>query len=441
VKQTEQDKVSRDLEKVGQSPLDIQIWPADRPKPYAKNARTVSARAIDAVATSLKEFGWRQPIVVDGKDVIIAGHKRLLAAQKLGMTQVPVHVALGLTAAQCKAYRLMDNRSNQNSDWDTDLLREEMTELVGQLDLQLTGFEAAQLAEILNPPVAVGEDEPPPAPPNPVSLPGDLWILGKHRVFCGSAADPQAFAPLSEKSEVRLLWTDPPYGVEYEGKTKDALTIKGDDSKGLRDLLSAALANAAQVMAPGSPFYIAHASGPAGQDTWIAIPTAWRVHQDLAWVKDSMVLGHSDYHYRHEGILYGYAAGGGRPGRGNHLGTRWFGGNSQTSVFQFARPKRSTEHPTMKPTDLIAKCLSNSSERGDLVLDPFSGSGSTLMACEITDRVFFGIEIDPRYMDVIVTRWQGFSGRLATLSGDGRTFEEIRLARQAPVKAKKKGTA
>jgi DNA modification methylase len=418
--------------------LDVELWPVARPVPYPKNARTVTARAVDSVAASLKEFGWRQPIVCDAKDVIVAGHKRLLAAQKLGMTHVPVHVARGLTASQVKAYRLMDNRSNQNSEWDMELLAEEMAELVGKIDTSLTGFEMKQVAEMLQAQPTADPDDVP-APGADVAATGDLWILGGHRLLCGDSSSADALARACLTASVRLMWTDPPYGVDYEGKTKDALKIKGDGRTGLADLLRPAFANCGGVLAPSSPFYIAHGSGPIQLGVWASIPPTWRVHQQLAWVKDSMVLGHSDYHYRHEAILYGYTAGPGRPGRGDHDGTRWFGGDSQTSVLQFARPKRSEQHPTMKPTELIVKCLTNSSERGDSVLDPFLGSGSTLIACELTGRCCIGLEIDPKYVDVIVTRWQTFTGQRATLDGDGRTFEEINAARgQGPAASKKR---
>jgi site-specific DNA-methyltransferase (adenine-specific) len=397
--------------------LAIELWPIARPVPYPKNARTVTSRAVDSVAASLKEFGWRQPIVVDAKDVIVAGHKRLLAAQKLGMSEVPVHVALGLTAAQCKAYRLMDNRSSENSAWDMELLAEEMAELVGQIDVSLSGFEQTQIAELLAPPASTEIDEVPLTPPPPRAKTGDLWHLGAHQVLCGDSSKPEDVArfPLAT---ARLMWTDPPYGVEYVGKTKDALKIEGDGRAGLQALLTLAFANCGTILTPSSPFYIAHSGGPVQLAVWASVPTAWRVHQQLTWVKDSMVLGHSDYHYRHESILYGYTPGPGRPGRGKHEGSRWFGGDAQTSVLQFARPKRSEEHPTMKPVDLIVRCLTNSSERGDCVLDPFLGSGSSLIACELTGRVCMGIEIDPKYVDVIIARWELMSGKKATLDGD-----------------------
>jgi DNA modification methylase len=414
--------------------LHIELWPIARPVPYPKNARTVTSRAIDAVAASLKEFGWRQPIVVDAKGVIVAGHKRLLAAQKLGMTEVPVHVAAGLTDAQCKAYRLMDNRSNENSEWDMELLQAEMLELVGQIDVSLTGFEQGQIAELLRAESQGDPDAVPEMPGDAVSIAGDIWICGPHRVLCGDSSK-EIPAALCAPAAARLLWTDPPYGVDYTGKTKDALKIKNDGRQGLEALLVPALANCAALLAPSSPFYIAHPAGPAQKVFWTSIPADWRVHQQLAWVKDSMVLGHSDYHYRHEGILYGYTAGVGRPGRGKHEGTRWFGSNAQTSVLEFARPKRSEEHPTMKPVDLIIRCLNNSSETGDIILDPFLGSGSTLIACDLTGRVCFGIELDPQYVDVIVARWEQMSGQKATLDGSGHTLDEVR-AERAPKKAK-----
>jgi DNA modification methylase len=210
------------------------------------------------------------------------------------------------------------------------------------------------------------------------------------------------------------LWTDPPYGVEYEGKTKAKLRIQNDGAADLPALLGAAFAAADGVMASSARFYIAAPAGPRGTDFRLAVArTGWTFHQALAWVKHSMVLGHSDYHYRHEDILYGWKKGEGRIGRGDHAGTRWYGDNAQTSVLEIDRPTRSEDHPTMKPVALVAHCLGNSTKRGQHVLDPFMGSGTTLLACETLGRVAHGVEIDPRYCDVIITRWERATGLTA----------------------------
>lgn len=207
-----------------------------------------------------------------------------------------------------------------------------------------------------------------------------------------------------------IVWTDPPYGVGYVGKTRDSLTIRNDDA-GADALVRDAFEGALGATSPSAPFYCASPAGPAALTFWLAIVAAgWRIHQELVWVKDVFVLGHSDYHYAHEPILYGYAPGEGRPGRGKHEGSTWRGDNAQSSVLAFPRPKRSTEHPTMKPVDLVSHCLANSTRPGGTVLDPFAGSGSTLIAAEQLGLACLAMEIDPRYAQVIIERWQAFTG-------------------------------
>jgi DNA modification methylase len=217
--------------------------------------------------------------------------------------------------------------------------------------------------------------------------------------------------------------------VKYVGKTPDKLRIQGDGA-GAANLLYDALKAAEPHISDRSPFYIAHPAGALYVAFGVAVNAAgWQIHQSLVWVKDSMVLGHSDYHYRHEPILYGYTPGEGRAGRGQHRGSRWYGDNAQTSVIEVPRPKRSAEHPTMKPVELILRCIRNSCPRSAILLDPFLGSGSTLAAAEVSDRTCYGTEIDPKYVDVVVLRWQALNGQEATLHGDGRTFAEIKAER------------
>lgn len=210
------------------------------------------------------------------------------------------------------------------------------------------------------------------------------------------------------------MWTDPPYGVSYKGKTKDALTIDNDEKEGLAELLAVAFGCANGVLDAGAPFYIAHPAGALSLVFGRAIQeVGWKIHQTLVWVKDSMVLGHADYHYKHEPIYYGWTSGPGRSGRGNHEGTRWHGDHSQVSVFEVPRPKASPDHPIGKPVDLVIPMILNSSARGDVVYDPFLGSGTTIIAAEMKRRVCYGLEIDPRYCDVIVTRYENFTGKKA----------------------------
>lgn len=234
---------------------------------------------------------------------------------------------------------------------------------------------------------------------------GQVWEIGKHRLACGDSTDAATVDELMHGEKAACMWTDPPYGVEYVGKTKDALTIQNDGADGLPALLAGAFANAGRVLAEGAPFYIAHPAG-AQQLVFLLAVTGlgWQIHEQLVWVKDSMVLGHSDYHYKHEPILYGWLPGPGRSGRGDHEGSRWYGNNAQVSVFDIPRPKRSEEHPTMKPPELVEAMLQNSTRRGELVYEPFCGSGTTIVACERLGRGCRAVEIDPAYIAVTLQR-------------------------------------
>lgn len=397
-------------------------------KPYPKNPRN-NAEAIDKVAASLKEFGWRQPIVVDEHMVVIAGHTRLEAAKALGMEKVPVHVALGLTKAQIRAYRLADNKTGEIAEWDDELLSAELAALDrDEYNLELTGFDAGELGALLHPRGGILDgadvDDALALPSKPVTSAGDVITLGKHRLVCGDATKPADIDRLMAGAKAELLWTDPPYGVNYVGGTKAKLTIQNDSGAGLPELLKSAFTCLSPSLAPSARIYCASPAGPRGVDFRIAFLAAgWKFHQSLVWAKNALVLGHSDYHYRHEDVLfgtkehddllYGWAPGVGRPGRGRHAGTKWFGDNAQSTVLEYDKPPRSAEHPTMKPVELIAHCLRNSSKQGDVVLDAFAGSGSTVIACEQERRVCYALELDPAYCDVIVSRWQTVTGKKA----------------------------
>ena len=241
---------------------------------------------------------------------------------------------------------------------------------------------------------------------------GQLYLLGAHRLLCGDATDLASVERLTGGEAAECLWTDPPYGVAYVGKTKQALTIENDSG----DKGPAVFAAACRIapLAPCAPFYVTVPAGPRQLDFLLAIRgLGWHLHQELVWVKNTIVLGHSDYHYAHEPILYGYLPGPGRPGRGAHEGTRWYGGNNASSVLAYDRPARSEQHPTMKPVGLVAECLANSTKIGDLVYEPFAGSGSTLIACEQLRRRCYAMEVDPRYAQVTIERWQSLPGRKA----------------------------
>ncbi len=416
---------------VNDTPLPIEMWPIDRPKPYAKNARTVSARAIDSVASSLKEFGWRQPIVVDAKDVVIAGHKRLLAALKLGMAEVPVHVALGLTVAQAKAYRLMDNRSNQNSDWDMELVQAEMVELQGKIELELTGFEKDEIEQALQKACAMTglEEDVPGLPVEAVSKLGDRWLLDEHALVCGDATNKKQVELLMSGEKAQLIFTDPPYNVDYEGYTEQELTIQGDKMtpEKFNEFLVASFANYAAIALPSSSIYVCHPSCYQTEFQNAMEAAGFEIRCQIIWAKNTFAWGFSRYKWQHEPMFYGHL-----PIYYGHMAKRtdpWYGDRSQSTLWEEPKPAASRLHPTMKPIGLVQRALGNSSQHSDLVVDLFGGAGSTLIACELMKRRCRTMELDPRYADVIIMRWQNYTaGKVARLA-DGRTFDEVKAAR------------
>ncbi len=400
--------------------MKIENWPLDKIVPYARNPRKNTA-AIDKVAASLKEYGWQQPMVVDAAGVLVVGHTRREGALKLGWTEGPVHVATSLTPAQIKAYRLADNRSNEEAEWDKELLSLELEDLkLDGFDLALTAFDPDELDGLAALAESVAEgltdpDEAPEPPAIPVSVPGDLWILGNHRLLCGDSTLLDHVERLMDGAQADLVVTDPPYNVAYEGKTKDALKIQNDSMPGesFFEFLKAVYTNLFAVAGDGAGIYVFHADSEGANFRLAMVESGWKLAQCCIWVKQSMVMGRQDYHWQHEPVLYGW-----KPTAAH----RWFTDRKQTTVWKFDRPSRNGEHPTMKPIDLIEYPINNSSEAGNVVLDLFGGSGSTLIACEKTARRARLIEIDPRYADVIVKRWQAFTGKKA-VHEDGSLFD------------------
>jgi DNA modification methylase len=396
--------------------------------PYARNARKIPQQAIDKVAASIEEFGWRQPIVVDHDGIIIVGHVRLLAAQKLGLKDVPVHVADNLTPAQVRAYRLLDNRSHEETSWDEELLGLELLDLKGiGVDLDLTGFDMPEIDDLLSRiGITTGLTDPdavPEVPETPVSQPGDLWILKDHRVLCGDATKINHILRALDDSSADMTFADPPYGVSYIGKTAQKLTIKNDDlGAGFYDFLREACANV--LMVTTGAVYICMSSSE--------LHTLFRAFTDagghwstfIIWAKNTFTLGRSDYQRQYETILYGWVEG------GPHY---WCGDRDQGDVWPIDKPSVNDLHPTMKPIELVERAIRNSSRSKGVVLDPFGGSGSTLLACETTGRRARLIELDPKYVDVIVKRWQNFTGQKAVLKSDGREFDQIERERLSRV--------
>lgn len=384
--------------------------------PY--NPRVISDHDFHALRRSLREFGFVEPVVVNQRlGRIVGSHQRVKAAEAEGIEFVPV-VYVDLDENAERQLNLALNRIS--GEWDDELLATVLRDLeTGGADLTLTGFEAAEIEDLLRslvePDDADGDpDEVPDVPENPATRTGDVILLGRHRLLCGSATDPDSFpAVLGDGPGARadVLWTDPPYGVSYVGKTKDALTIENDGADGLAKLLADAFGNITPSLQAGAALYICAPPGPLLRPFLAGfVGAGWTLRQVLVWAKDQFVLGHSDYHYQHELILYGFTPGEGRRGRG---GEGWYGDNAQGSVFPVDRPRASKDHPTMKPTDLIVRALQNSAPRRGVVLDPFAGSGSTLMACELLGMSCRAIELSPGYCDVIVKRWQDFTRKRA----------------------------
>lgn len=349
-----------------------------------------------------------------------------MAAKKLGLLNVPCIRLSHLSEAQKRAYVIADNKIAINAGWDDDLLALEIKDLseIG-FDVQLTGFDLDEINNMISSDQSTGLTDPeetPETPAQPVTIHGDVWILGKHRLMCGDSTSIDEVGTLVAGGGIDMLLTDPPYNVNYEGKTKENLTIKNDSmtDDSFRQFLRDAYMAADSVMKAGAVFYIWHADSEGYNFRGAAKDAGWKVRQCLIWKKHSMVLGRQDYHWRHEPCLYGWKDG------ASHL---WAADRKQTTILEFDRPIRNGEHPTMKPVSLFEYQMLNNTKGGDLVLDLFGGSGTTIIAAEKNGRHARVMEIDPKYCDVIIKRWQNYTGLDATLDGDGRTFNEITAER------------
>lgn len=425
--------------------MHIEVRPLGRIRPFEKNARKIPKSAIDTVAKSLAEFGCRQPIVVDAEGVIIAGHVRYSAALQLGWKEVPVHVADNLTSEQIRAYRIMDNRSNEETSWDLGLLVSELTELSGlSFDLGLTGFSVAELDELLRKPVDEDPDFVPPLPEVPVSRRGDLWLMGPHCVLCGDSTSAEDVKRVLGGREPVLLIADPPYGVSLDGTWRDRARLNGcgpaeqpymiERTPGhTRTTISgdtrADWSEAYTLVPSVKSAYVWHASAHASVVQAGLERAGFPYVQQLIWDKGRPVLTRTHYWFQHEPCFYARkkkAPWFGKPGENS---TVW---NSPSPKFIMGGSDEGKwDHPTQKPVVLMERPIQNHLRRGEFVYDPFLGSGTTLAAAELTDRVCVGLEIDPRYVDGIVTRWEHLTRKQAVLEGDGRSFEQIRFERLA----------
>ena len=368
-----------------------------------RNARTHSQKNLDAIATSLTKFGQRKPIVVTGDGVVLAGNGTLEAAKSLKWDYIDVSVTpADWDIDTARAYALADNRTAELAEWDEAVLAQQLLELHdADFDIEALGFEMPQVIE----PEPLDEDEMP-LEPEPKVKHGDLWKLGEHLLICGDATEVGAYERLLGDDQVDLVWTDPPYGVSYVGQ--GGMTIENDnlDIGALEEFLRQGFNAMFTYTKPGACWYVTAPSGNLFQAFSIPLSEleVWR--HTLVWVKDALVMGRADYHYRHESIFYGWTPGAAHqepPDR------------KQDSVWEVPRPRANKEHPTMKPLELITRAINNSSRANDLVLDPFAGSGSTLIAADQTRRRARVMEIDPKYCDVIIARWERITGGKAEL--------------------------
>jgi DNA modification methylase len=421
--------VVQTLGQMSVSTMEVTLWPLEKITPFARNARVIPQSAIDKVAASIQEFGFVQPIVVDEQGVIIIGHVRRLASMQLALKEVPVHVARGLSAEKVRALRLADNRTNEETSWDSDLLAFELEDLRGMgVDLDLTGFNFDEIDAFLasreeSTPGLTDDDAAPELPERPVSETGDLWILGTHKLLVGDATVAADVERLMDGEAADLAFLDAPYNVNVEGYTENKLTIQNDNmpAADFDRFLRTSFSNLRAILKSGASLYICHASSTQREFQNAIEAAGFEVRCQIIWAKSTFAWGFGRYKFQHEPIFYAHIVGQKDP---------WYGDKSQSTLWEEKKPAANRLHPTMKPVELIERALRNSSKAGDCVVDLFGGSGSTLIGCHKRGRRARLMEIDPRYVDVAVQRWQDFTGQKATLEGEGRSFDEIGAERR-----------
>lgn len=364
-------------------------------KAYENNPRK-NEKAVDAVANSINSFGFKVPIIIDKNNVVVAGHTRLLACKKLGIEEVPCVIADDLTDDQIKAFRIADNKTAEIADWDFDKLKVEL----GSIDIDMEQFGFTDLEKIMARDVLEDEfDENEALPEKPYAKKGDVFVLGRHRLMCGDATSKDDVLKLADGKIADLIFTDPPYNVDYEGANGMKIQNDKQNDADFRGFLLKAFKNMSDVTKPGGSIYCCHADTEGLNFRGAFIEAGFKLAECLVWVKNSLVLGRQDYHWRHEPILYGWKEG------GSHY---FIDDRTQDTVWEYNKPKANDLHPTMKPLELVGRAIKNSSRKGDVVLDLFGGSGSTLIAAEQIQRSAYLMEIDERYVDVIVKRYLRF---------------------------------
>ncbi len=405
----------------------VERWAVSRLLPHARNARTHSPEQVLQIADSIREWGWTVPVLVDEDGRLIAGHGRVLAAQRIGLTEVPAMVARGWSDQKKRAYMLADNKLALNAGWDEELLRLELGELKSEgMDLRLTGFGEDELAALLLP--AAGKTDPDEVPlPQEVAVsrPGDVWRLGRHVLVCGSSTDPETVAAALDGTSPHLMVTDPPYGVNYdpEWRNREGVTPTKRLGKVLND--DRADWSEAWALFPGDVAYVWHGALHASTVAASLEAQGFGMRAQIVWAKDSLVFGRGDYHWQHEPCWYAVR------NRGH-----WSGDRTQSTLWKIPTGGQDAEtiHSTQKPVECMRRPMENNSIAGDHVYEPFSGSGTTIIAAEASGRCCHAVELNPIYVDVAIRRWEAFSGAAATLEGDGRRFTEIeaeRVAREA----------
>jgi DNA modification methylase len=405
----------------------IELWLIDKLIPYSRNPRTHSDAQIAQIAASISQFGFNNPILVDTTNGIIAGHGRLLAARKLGLTEVPVIVLDHLSEAQKRAYIIADNQLALNAGWDEDLLRVELAALQQEdFDVSLIGFEDEELVRLLaaqdGAEGLTDEDAVPELQQTPISQLGNFWILGDHRLLVGDATDTDVVAKLMAGAAGDLVFIDPPYNVDYQGYTEERLKIKGDrmSDADFKHFLQATFRSCRTVVKPGASMYVCHSSSWQREFQNALEGAGFEVRCQIIWAKNTFAWGFGRYKFQHEPIFYAHVT---------DQKDCWYGDKTQSTLWQEKKPAANRIHPTAKPVELVERALLNSSKPGDIVADLFGGSGSTLIGCERRGRRARLAEIDPKYADCIVRRFQEYTGKQAMLDGDGRSFEEIATER------------